>query len=31
MLLEKNHNLYIHTQNIKKFGNKGLRDFGANI
>ena len=27
----KNHNLYIHTQNTTKFGNKSLRAFGANI
>ena len=25
------HNLYIHTQNTTKFGNKSLRAFGANI
>ena len=27
----KKHNLYIHTQNRTKFGNKNLRAFGANI
>ena len=27
----KKHNLYIHTQNTTKFGNKSLRAFGANI
>ena len=27
----KKHNLYIHTQNTAKFGNKILRAFGANI
>ena len=27
----KKHNLYIHTQNATKFGNKSLRAFGANI
>ena len=27
----KKHNLYIHTQNITKFGNKSLRAFDANI
>ena len=27
----KKHNLYIHTQNTAKFGNKSLRAFGANI
>ena len=27
----KKHNLYIHTQNTKRFGNKSLRAFGANI
>ena len=27
----KKHNLYIHTQNTIKFGNKSLRAFGANI
>ena len=27
----KKHNLYIHTQNTKKFGNKSARAFGANI
>ena len=27
----KKHNLYIHTQNTTNLGNKGLRDFGANI
>ena len=26
----KKHNLYIHTQNTTKFGNKSLRAFGAN-
>ena len=26
----KKHNLYIHTQNITKSGNKNLRAFGAN-
>ena len=30
-LTHKKHNLYIHTQNITRFGNKSLRDFGANI
>ena len=25
------HNLYIHTQNTTKFGNKSLRAFDANI
>ena len=25
----KKHDLYIHTQNTTKFGNKSLRDFGA--
>ena len=25
------HNLYIHTQNTTKFGNKSLRAFGAHI
>ena len=28
---QKKHNLYIHTQNTTKFGNKNLRVFGANI
>ena len=27
----KKHNLYIHTQNTTKFGNKSLRAFGANM
>ena len=27
----KKHNLYIHTQNTTKFGNKSLRAFHANI
>ena len=27
----KKHNLYIHTQNTTKIGNKGLRAFGSNI
>ena len=27
----KKHNLYIQTQDTTKFGNKSLRDFGANI
>ena len=27
----KKHNLYIHTQNTTKFGNKSLMAFGANI
>ena len=27
----KKHNLYIYTQNTKKFGNKSLSAFGANI
>ena len=27
----KKHNLYIHTQNTTKFGNKSPRAFGANI
>ena len=27
----KKHDLYIHTQNTTKFGNKSLRVFGANI
>ena len=27
----KKHNLYIHTQNTTKFGNKSLRSFGVNI
>ena len=27
----KKHNLYIHTQNTTKFGNKSLRAFDANI
>ena len=27
----KKHDLYIHTQNTTKFGNKSLRAFGANI
>ena len=27
----KKQNLYIHTQNTTKFGNKSLRAFGANI
>ena len=27
----KKHDLYIHTQNTIKFGNKSLRAFGANI
>ena len=27
----KKHNLYIHTQNTTKFGNKSLRAFGGNI
>ena len=27
----KKHNLYIHTQNTTKFGNKSLRALGANI
>ena len=27
----KKHNLYIHTQNATKFGNKSLRAFGANM
>ena len=27
----KKHNLYIHTQNTTKFGNKKLRAFDANI
>ena len=27
----KKHNLYIHTQNVTKFGSKSLRDFGAHI
>ena len=27
----KKHNLYIHTQNITKFGNRSSRAFGANI
>ena len=27
----KKHNLYIHTQNTLKFGNKSLRAFGANM
>ena len=27
----KKHDLYIHTQNTTKFGNKSLRSFGVNI
>ena len=27
----KKHNLYIHTQNTTKFGNKSLKAFGANM
>ena len=27
----KKHNLYIYTQNTKKFGNKSLRAFGVHI
>ena len=27
----KKHNLYIHTQNTTKFGNKKLRSFGTNM
>ena len=30
-LTHKRHNLYIHTQNTTRFGNKSLRAFGANI
>ena len=30
-LTHKKHNLYIHTQNTTRFGNKSLRAFGANI
>ena len=30
-LTHKNHNLYIHTQNTIRFGNKCFRAFGTNI
>ena len=30
-LTHKKHNLYIHTQNTTRFGDKSLRAFGANI
>ena len=30
-ITHKKYNLYIHTQNTTKFGNKSLRAFGANI
>ena len=30
-VIHKKHNLYIHTQNTTKFGNKSLRSFGVSI